>query len=111
MSRSPQSLLQDILESCERIEAYVSGYDLDRFSADSKTQDAVIRQYEIIGEAVKKTACGGDRKGPRSPMRQIAGFRDILAHAYFAVELPIVWEAATVKVNELQAACRRLLDL
>ena len=54
MSRSPQLLLQDILESCERIEAYVSGYDLGRFSADSKTQDAVIRQFEIIGEAVKK---------------------------------------------------------
>ncbi len=111
MSRSPQLLLQDILESCERIEAYVSGYDLDRFSADSKTGDAVIRQFEIIGEAVKKLPAAVTEKAPEVQWRQIAGFRDILAHAYFAVELPIVWEAATVKVNELQAACRRLLDL
>lgn len=108
MSRSPQRLLEDILEACSRIEAYVAGYDLARFSADSKTQDAVIRQFEIIGEAVKRLPEALTAREPQVPWRQIARFRDILAHAYFAVELAIVWEAATVKVSDLQAACRRL---
>ena len=108
MSRSPELLLQDILESCARLESYLSGYDLARFSSDPKTQDAVIRQFEIIGEAVKKLPESLTAQEPEVPWRQIAGFRDILAHAYFAVELTIVWEAATRKAGELQAACRRL---
>ena len=109
MSRSASVLLEDILEACARIEAYVSGYDFVRFAADTKTQDAVIRQFEIVGEAVKKLPVALTEREPQVQWRQIAGFRDILAHAYFAVELAIVWEAATIKVAELQIACRRLL--
>ena len=108
MSRSAQLLLQDVLEACSRIDTYIGAYDFERFAADTKTQDAVIRQFEVIGEAVKKLPESLTEKEPHVQWRQIAGFRDILAHAYFAVELAIVWEAATVKVSELEAACRRL---
>ena len=68
----------------------------------------MIRQFEIIGEAVKKLPESLTAQEPEVPWRQIAGFRDILAHAYFAVELTIVWEAATRKASQLQTACRRL---
>lgn len=53
MSRDPQLRLQDIIEACEKIAQYTDGYDADAFGRDSKTQDAVIRQFEIASEAIK----------------------------------------------------------
>ena len=68
-----------------------------------------MRQFEIIGEAVKALPERCCELEPTIPWRQIAGFRDVLAHAYFAIEVSIVWDAATVKAPELNAACQRLL--
>lgn len=53
MSRDYRLYLDDILECCDRVQAYTDGYSFDQFSADSKTVDAVVRNLEIIGEAVK----------------------------------------------------------
>ncbi len=56
MSRNPQLRLADIIEACNRIAAYIDGFDPATFQSDLRTQDAVIRQFEIIGEAVKSVA-------------------------------------------------------
>jgi uncharacterized protein with HEPN domain len=53
MSRDPKLRLEDIIEDCGQIAHYIEGYDFKRFAQDSKTRDAVIRQFEIAGEAVK----------------------------------------------------------
>jgi uncharacterized protein with HEPN domain len=111
MSRDPRLRLEDIVEACARIADYIKGCDQARFAADLKTQDAVVRQFEIIGEAVKTLPEAWCEAGRSIPWRQIAGFRDVLAHAYFAVEVSIVWDAATVKAPELNAACLRLLKI
>jgi len=109
MSRDPYLRLQDIVEACERLETYLEGYDWERFQNDPKTQDAAARVMEIVGEAVKGIPDEIRFREPEIPWRQIAGFRDVLAHAYFAIELKIVWDAVSEKAPALRAACQRLL--
>lgn len=108
MSRDPHLRLLDIIEACERLEIYIENLDFVAFDKDLKTQDAVIRVFEIIGEAVKSLPEEWTEKEPDIPWRQIAGFRDVLAHSYFAVNSSVVWAAATEKAPLLKAACLRL---
>ena len=109
MSRDPSLRLEDIIDACERMHSYLIGFDAVGFEHDLKTQDAVIRVFEIIGEAVKSLPEEWTDTEPEVPWRQIAGFRDVLAHAYFAVNASVVWTAALEKVPLLKAACLRLL--
>ena len=108
MSRDPHLRLLDIIEACERLELYIGNIDFSTFDADLKTQDAVIRVFEIIGEAVKSIPDEWTEKEPDIPWRQIAGFRDVLAHSYFAVNSSVVWTAAVEKAPLLKAACLRM---
>lgn len=109
MPRNPTDRLQDIIEACDAISRYIDGVDAVAFAADGKTRDAVIRQFEIAGEAVKALPADWLAREPLISWRQIAGFRDVLAHAYFAVEVSVVWDAAARKAPELRLACLRLL--
>ena len=109
MSRDPKLRLEDILEAIDWIEGYVGGLDFGAFEADRKTLDAVVRQFEIIGEAVKALPEELRARESAIPWRQIAGFRDVLAHGYFAVDAFTVWDAATKHLPELKDACSRLL--
>ncbi len=54
MPRNPADRLQDIVEACDAIARHIAGYDAATFAADAKPRDAVIRQFEIVGEAVKR---------------------------------------------------------
>lgn len=85
----------------------------DDFMSDRKTQSAVIRQLEIIGEAVKRLSAELTGSCPAVPWRQIAGARDRLIHGYFQVDLDAVWvmvesdlPALRVEVERLAAARR-----
>jgi uncharacterized protein with HEPN domain len=108
VSRDPHLLLQDIVESGEAIQGYIAGLDFDRFAADQLRMDGVVRRFEIIGEAVKKLPAVLTDAEPAIPWRAIAGFRDVLAHAYFDTDASIVWNSATEHLPALLAACRRL---
>ena len=94
MSRDADLRLEDIVEACDRVADYIHGFDQTAFEDDAKTQDAVIRQFEIIGEAVKCLPEALTVEEPTIPWRQFAGFRDVLAHSYFAVDTSVVWQAA-----------------
>ena len=109
MSREPSLRLWDVIEACERVEIYISGMDFAAFQEDFKTQDAVIRQFEIIGEAIKAIPESLTAREPDIPWRNIAGFRDVLAHSYFAVDASVVWEAASIHAARLRNACQRLV--
>ena len=85
------SLLNHILDSIERIQKYVEVGE-KVFMADTMVQDAVIRNFEIIGEAVKGLSEEIKDRNPTVPWKQISGMRDFLIHVYFGVKLETVWE-------------------
>ena len=83
----------------------------DRFKEDWRTQDATLRNLEILGEAVKHLPDELTSMHPKVAWKNIAGFRDFLAHAYFGVDEDIVWDILTTKLEPLEAAVRSLLHV
>ena len=82
--------LRHISDAAADIAKYTSGGE-ESFFSEKMIQDAVIRNLEIIGEAVKNISQETRDKNPDIPWKQIAGLRDILIHQYFGVDLDTVW--------------------
>jgi uncharacterized protein with HEPN domain len=91
LKRSVALYLDDILDCISKIEEYSAGHKEESFYADSKAQDAVLRRLEILGEAVKSIPEGFKNAHPAIPWKKIAGLRDVLVHAYFGINLKMVW--------------------
>lgn len=92
MPRDPRLYLDDILEAIARIGEYTASMDYDAFRQDRKTQDAVVRNLEIIGEAAGRLPESLRTISSEIEWRKIIGLRNILAHEYFGVSLPVVWD-------------------
>ena len=84
-------ILSDIKEAISRIKNYVIDLNFDQFLKDLKTQDAVVRNFEIIGEAVKLLPDNLKNKSESIPWSKIASIRDRLIHQYFGVNYEIIW--------------------
>lgn len=89
--RDIRLFISDIFESCEAIFSYVNGMSFDEFTQDRKTYSAVIREFEIIGEAVKHLPLELTDKYENVGWRDIKDFRNLLIHEYFGVDFEIVW--------------------
>ncbi|MEN3002567.1 MAG: DUF86 domain-containing protein [Armatimonadota bacterium] len=85
--RSDLAYLYDMLESIQRVQEYVQGYDYEAFMADQKTRDAVIRNLEVIGEAVRKLSRSLRARYPQVEWKSIAGFRGGQIHDHFALRM------------------------
>ena len=110
MPRDPLVFLDDILESCRKIESYRAGLTFDSFKSDEKTIDAVIRNLEIVGEATKKLPADLREAIPGVDWQRIAGLRDILIHQYFGVDLDIIWDVVENRIPELGSAVSQFLS-
>ena len=99
--RSTQLLLEDILESCQRILDYTNGINYDGFVSDSKTVDAVIRNFEIIGEAANLLPDDLKEDHKTVDWFRIRGFRNRVVHQYFGVDLEIVWKIIKENIPQL----------
>ncbi len=110
MPRDWRLSLDDILDAIGKIRQYVEGIDASQFIVDEKTQDAVIRNLGIIGEAARNLPEEVTARAPEVEWRKIIAMRNLLAHVYFGVSLPIVWDVVTNKLGPLEVACRSLLD-
>lgn len=99
------------LESIELIQSYTEGYDLPGFLADRKTQDAVVRNLEIIGQALKdfgiETLLA---MRPNMPWREIAGMRNVLAHEYLGVDPVMVWDTLKTHLHELRQTLEEIMQ-
>lgn len=84
--------LNDIKDSINAINDYISSMTFDEFINDRKTYMAVIREFEIIGEAVKNLPDSIKTKYQNIEWRDIVDFRNLLIHQYFGVDLEIVWK-------------------
>lgn len=89
-----QVYLKHILDAILKIELYIKDADYNNFLTNSMIQDAVIRQIEIIGEAVKNLSFDLKDKYPYIQWKDIAGMRDKLIHDYFGVDIDAVWDTA-----------------
>ena len=89
--RQDFELLCDIKEAVQRISTYIGELSYDEFIKDKKTQDAVVRSLEIIGEAAKNLSVELKKKRRDIPWSGLAGLRDRLIHQYFGVNFDIVW--------------------
>lgn len=87
--------IDDVYSSCNKILAYSKGYNYSKFKKDLKTIDAIVRNLEIIGEAVKALPMEFRKTHKGIPWKEITGMRDKVAHEYFGIDSEILW--ATVK--------------
>ena len=100
--RGDLQCVTDIAEAIKRVESHIRGFTYPKFLAHMKTQDAVVRNLEIIGEAAKNISSEFKRKHPNIEWKEIAGMRDKLIHDYFGVNWEIVWDVVKQKLPELK---------
>ena len=100
--------LAHIRDAIQRIKSFTVGGQ-DQFLADAMIQDAVIRNLEVIGEAVKGLSEELRVANPDVPWRQISGMRDVLIHHYFGVKLDTVWQVVIEHLSPLDERIRQLL--
>lgn len=105
---SDLDLLDDILICMEKIQSYINGITYEQFIDDFKTQDAVIRNIEVIGEAAKHLSDNLRLKYSDIPWKEIVGTRDRLIHGYFGVNIDIVWRIATVDIPKLKPRIEKI---
>lgn len=111
MKKEPLFFLQDIQNSLAKIFKYTDTITFEQFICDDKTKDAVERNFEIIGEAVKNLPDNFKSKYPHIPFRQIAGMRDKLIHDYFGIDYEIVWKTIKDKLPEFSSEIDKLIEI
>jgi len=109
-NRRVRLLIEDIWESLEKVQRYISGLTRKSFSADEKTIDAVVRNLEIIGEAANRLPGEFRSQHPTIEWRKIVGLRNRIVHDYFGVDLEIVWQILKDDVPDLRESVKKIRE-
>lgn len=108
--RTDRDFAQDIQEAIRRIVVYTTAMNYEAFLADIRTQDAVVRNLEIIGEAAKNLSGDLRREHSEIPWKSLAGVRDKLIHHYFGVNFDVVWQIVTVELPQVTTPLAKILE-
>ena len=108
--RDPRLYCDDILDSGNAILEFVEGLSFDDFCNDRKTYSAVIREFEIVGEAVGKLPESFRQRRPDVEWQDIKDFRNLLSHEYLGVDLEIVWNIIEDDLPVLMDAVKKILE-
>lgn len=109
--RTDSDFVRHIAEAVRRTASYTKKMTCEDFLEDIKTQDAVIRNIEIIGEATKNLSDEIRNKYPEIPWRGLAGMRDRLIHQYFGVNLDVVWNVAKEELPEVLLQIEKMKEI
>jgi uncharacterized protein with HEPN domain len=99
--RDNSFLVEDMLEAAQKIQSYTRGFSFEDFLKDERTMDAVVRNFEIIGEAASRVTPDFKQQNPSIPWHKLKGYRNRLIHEYFGVDYQIVWEVIESDLSQL----------
>ncbi len=112
MSEKDKANLMAIIDSCSKIRKFTDDiWDADAFFTDEKTFDAVLLNFVVIGEAVRRLTDGIKEQEKHIPWAKIKGFRNIVAHDYFGVDAEEVWQIVKNNLPELEKEINRVLRI
>ncbi len=100
--------LGDIVEAMEEVAEFIAGMSEDQFMYDRKTQRAVVRDLEVIGEAAKALSDDVRSQNPQIPWKGLAGVRDKMIHHYFGLDYQVIW---TIASDELPVLLPKVRDI
>jgi uncharacterized protein with HEPN domain len=109
MSREFLDFVEDMLDAMDKAEILIAGFTYREFEADFRTNFAVVRALEIIGEATKRLPLSLRERYPGIPRRGMAGMRDRIIHGYDTVDLQIVWDVVKRDIPELKPQIEQIL--
>lgn len=109
MSRNYNLYLQDIVMAATRIISYTEGMTRSEFEVDQMRIDAVIRNLQIIGEAVKKVPDSIQERYSGIPWQESAGLRNRVTHVYFDVDVGIIWDVVQSELPILKTQIQQIL--
>jgi uncharacterized protein with HEPN domain len=101
--------IEDILDAMDKAEILVQGYSFEQFEADFRTNFAVVRALEIIGEATKRLPMDLREEYPEVPWKEMAGTRDRIIHGYDNVNLRLVWDTVTQRIPAVRPLIQRIM--
>jgi uncharacterized protein with HEPN domain len=102
--------IEDIQDAIEKVALFIHGFDEEQFVQDDKTVFAVIRAFEILGEAAKQIPASIRAQYAEVPWKEMAQMRDKLIHHYFGVNRNVVWKTATEQLPILLPQIRQVLQ-
>jgi uncharacterized protein with HEPN domain len=108
--KNDMAYIEHILQAIEKILFYTENMSKSDFEINEMVQDAVIRNFEIIGEATKKTSTIFKEKYPEIPWKLMAGMRDKLIHDYLGVDTDVVWRTIELDIPSLKLSIEKIQE-